>query len=371
LFGVGPGIDYQSAIDAFVDPAHAGGGGIDFLAAVAAILGDPRDQAWTHFQSLSAARQHLLIDRAFLEFLTEVAADYSSSGSPYYGKYGRAYDAIGTLFPAAYGYTDNGAPGSGANGAAARVMTGQLNIAQSILATGMGGDIDIIGPGGGITVGSTSRDILNPSQEGIQTLAGGSIRVFTDSSILLNQSRIMTLQGGDIDLFSANGDISAGVGPKTYVSSPPISDICDENGYCHVNPAGLVTGAGIGALVTLPSQDPAKSNVTLVAPHGTVDAGSAGIRVSGNLNIVAFQVVNSFNVQVQGASTGLPTQATANVGALTSANNAAGAVRANVAPAPARNEASDTPSLITVEVIGYGGGEGDGDNESRRRKTAQ
>jgi filamentous hemagglutinin family protein len=371
LFGVGPGIDYQSAIDAFVDPAHAGGGGIDFLAAVAAILGDRRDQAWTHFQSLSAARQHLLIDRAFLEFLTEVAADYSSSGSPYYGKYGRAYDAIGTLFPAAYGYTDNGAPGSGANGAAARVMTGQLNIAQSILATGMGGDIDIIGPGGGITVGSTSRDILNPSQEGIQTLAGGSIRVFTDSSILLNQSRIMTLQGGDIDLFSANGDISAGVGPKTYVSSPPISDICDENGYCHVNPAGLVTGAGIGALVTLPSQDPAKSNVTLVAPHGTVDAGSAGIRVSGNLNIVAFQVVNSFNVQVQGASTGLPTQATANVGALTSANNAAGAVRANVAPAPARNEASDTPSLITVEVIGYGGGEGEGDNESRRRKTAQ
>jgi hypothetical protein len=132
----------------------------------------------------------------------------------------------------------------------------------------------------------------------------------------------------------------------------------------------LVTGAGIGALVTLPGQDPSKSNVTLVAPHGTVDAGSAGIRVSGSLNIVAFQILNAFNIQVQGTTTGLPVQATTNIGALTSANNAAGAAQANVAPAHAATGANDTPSLITVEVIGYGGGDAESDDERKRRQQA-
>ncbi|MEI4573086.1 hypothetical protein WAC47_28665, partial [Klebsiella pneumoniae] len=81
-----------------------------------------------------------------------------------------------------------------------------------------GGDVNILGPGGGITVGHSSLDTLSPSQEGILTLGGGAIRAFADASILVNQSRIMTQQGGDIGLFTANGDISAGAGPKTYVS---------------------------------------------------------------------------------------------------------------------------------------------------------
>jgi hypothetical protein len=80
--------------------------------------------------------------------------------------------------------------------------------------TQLGGDINILGPGGGITVGTNSRDTLAPNQEGILTLGGGSIRAFTDGSIMVNQSRIMTEQGGDIGLFSANGDISAGSGRR-------------------------------------------------------------------------------------------------------------------------------------------------------------
>lgn len=363
-FGVGPGIDYAGAVSQFVDPLQAGSRGIDFLSIIAAILEKSREEAWAEFQTLPEDKQHLLVDRAFLDFLSQVAADYRNSSSPYLGQYSRAYDAIGTLFPASYGYTDNGT--GGGNSAAEQVFTGQLNIAQSVLETQMGGDINIIGPGGGITVGTTSRDLLNPNQEGILTLGGGTIRAFTDGSILLNQSRVMTLQGGDINLFTANGDISAGEGPKTYVSNPPVSSICDMNGYCRVNPTGLVTGAGIGALVTLPGQDPSKSNVTLVAPHGTVDAGAAGVRVSGNLNIVAVQVLNSFNLQVQGSTTGLSVQASPNVGALTAASNVAGATQASVASSQTRSGASDTASVIIVEVIGYGGSNS-GDEEQRRR----
>ena len=62
--------------------------------------------------------------------------------------------------------------------------------------------------------------------------------------------------------------------------------------------------AGIGALLSIPGQDPAKSNVVLTAPHGTVDAGAAGIRVAGNLNIVALQILNAFNIQLTGGAEG-------------------------------------------------------------------
>ena len=174
LFGVGPRINYQGAISQYVNPASAGTGGVNFLTDIASILGKSQSQAWTDFQKLSSTRQNLLLDRAFLDFLTQVGTDYSNASSPYYGQYARAYQAISTMFPAAYGYTNNSVSAGGANGAATRVTTGQLNIVQSVLATGMGGDINIIGPGGNITVGATSTDQLNPNQEGILTFAGGT-----------------------------------------------------------------------------------------------------------------------------------------------------------------------------------------------------
>jgi hypothetical protein len=110
-------------------------------------------------------------------------------------------------------------------------------------------------------------------------------------------------------------------------------------------------GAGIATLNPIPQVPP--GNVNLVAPEGTIDAGEAGIRVSGNVNLAAVQIINAANIQVQGTATGLPTVQGPPVAALTTANSAAGAVQATVRVPTAGN--NDRPSIIIVEVIGYGG----------------
>jgi len=133
--------------------------------------------------------------------------------------------------------------------------------------------------------------------------------------------------------------------------------------------SGLATGGGIGVLETMPGVPP--SDIDLIAPVGIVNAGDAGIRVSGNLNIAAAVVLNAANIQVQGNATGVPVVVAPNIGAITMANNTSGAATsaAQAAESQNSNAAQPPPSIFQVQVIGYG--MFDDDSQDKKKDESQ
>src|SRR5262249_8576665 len=103
-------------------------------------------QAWAIFETLPQYQQQAFIDTEFFAILTSVGADYNNASSPYHGQYERGYQAINTLFPASYGYTQNNLDG-GTNGANTLVSTGTFDMRGATVQTQEGGDVNILGPG--------------------------------------------------------------------------------------------------------------------------------------------------------------------------------------------------------------------------------
>jgi hypothetical protein len=203
--------------------------------------------------------------------------------------------------------------------------------------------------------------------EGILTLRGGSIDTFTDEDFLLNQSRLFTESGGDIAMWSSNGSLNAGQGPKTSADFPPVVVQIDEDLFSQVDSVGGVTGAGIAAFEPDPNATP--PDVFLIAPRGTVDAGSAGVRVAGNLFIAALSVSHASGFSVGGSTSGISSVAAVAVGAQTSAGSAsAAAAQAAESVASAARSGQNDASVITVDVLGYAGDENSEDGKKRKKK---
>jgi hypothetical protein len=162
---------------------------------------------------------------------------------------------------------------------------------------------------------------------------------------------VLTTFGGNIVIWTVNGNINAGQGSKTTIDYTPLQRVYDNYGNVFLSPTAPSSGAGIATLNPIPSV-PA-GNINLVAPLGTIDASAAGIRGSGNVNLAAAAVVNGANIQSQGSTTGVPTSTGPSVGSLTSAGSAAGAAAQSAESGTGQDQAAPLPSIWIVEILGY------------------
>lgn len=374
MFGTKFGIDYAAVAASYIDPANANSVKHNYVSDLRSFLsrigkpasdGDTDASVFAAFQALPADLQHVFIDQVFFAELKAVGIgqkDGTSSDTQ------RGYRMIETMFPARLGYTAN-VLGSGSNGASQLVKTGDMNLLHATVQTQLGGDISMFGPGGNIIVGSLAAEpnsALKLRDIGILTLGGGAINTFTDQSVLVNSSRVLTTQGGDILMWSSNGNLDAGRGSKTTLSAPALQVLYDQDDYQSIDLGGFVTGAGIGTLQA--SSQAAASQLYLLAPRGTIDFGTAGVRASGSAVFVAPVIANASNFQVQGSTTGIPTVSVPNIGALTAGSNTAGAA-AKSAETPTATGARRQGSIFIVEVIGYGGGDGQDDQATDKKES--
>jgi filamentous hemagglutinin family protein len=298
------------------------------------------DEAVALYGSMPLAQQRIFARQVFFAELREGGREYTDVDGPRRGSYLRGRNAIAAMFPG----KDNG-PGKDSG---KLLMYGGAGIH-----TDVGGDIQVLTPSGGQTYGIEGA--APPATAGLITRGSGNIQLYALDSILLGQSRVMTTFGGDILAWSAKGDINAGRGAKTTLVFTPPRREYDAFGNVTLSPDVPSTGAGIATLNPLPEVKP--GDVDLIAPLGTVDAGEAGIRVSGNVNIAALQVLNAANIQVKGESAGLPTVPTVNVAALTSASTAASTAAAAAQEVLQREREQvrqQQPSVFTVRVLGIG-----------------
>ncbi|SAI59289.1 Heme:hemopexin utilization protein A [Bordetella ansorpii] len=310
------------------------------------------------FLALPAEQQRIFVRQVFYAELLAGGREYNDAASPRLGSYLRGREAIAALFPE-----------SDAQGRTI-VRSGDLTMFQGTITnagirTIAGGDIQTLTPGGqtvigveGVTpaVGTNSVTGQPYPPVGLLTQGEGDIRMYSQGSVQLGLSRIMTTFGGGIQVWSAEGDINAGRGSKTSQVYTPPRLVYDDLGNVTLSPNVPSTGAGIATLNPIPEVPP--GDVDLIAPLGTIDAGEAGIRVSGNINIAALQVVNAANIQVQGESKGIPVAAVVNTGALTSASAAATSAATAAQDAVARSRAASQkalPSVISVQILGFGG----------------
>jgi filamentous hemagglutinin family protein len=347
LAGAGQaGEDTQAFISKYIDPAAQGIYGADLIAFVSqygASQNLTAEQAFTYFNDpskISKTLQNAFVNQVFFDELRLSGRSAISSGN-----YSGGYTAISTLFPT----------GS---------YAGDLSLFNSQIKTEVGGNINILSPGGGVDAGLANVNTGKlASQIGVVTVGGGDINAFVNNNFTVNQSRVFTIQGGNILMWSSYGNIDAGNGSKTATSTPPpLLVVNPKTGEFSVDATGSIVGSGIRVL--LGNANVVPGSVDLFAPTGTINAGDAGIGSAGNIFLGALQVIGANNINFGGTSAGVPVTAVAPVsvggmGNVQDANKAADQATQNL------NNASDLanlqaalanilPTFISVEVIGLG-----------------
>ena len=231
---------------------------------------------------------------------------------------------------------------------------GNISSFGSQFKTEQGGSIALFAPTGSVYAGLTtgSPTTRPPATQGVFTVRGGDIGSLVRDDLLVNKGRLFTLGGGDVTLVSQYGNIDAGRGAKTASSAPPPQISIDKDGKVKVDLSSSISGSGIATLMTHPGQTP--SNVYLIAPRGVVDAGDAGVRSTGSVEIAAVVVLNAANISAAGAISGASNAvAEPSLGSIAAPANAT--AKSDDAAAAINNATqSSANAALSVEVMGYG-----------------
>jgi hypothetical protein len=113
-----------------------------------------------------------------------------------------------------------------------------------------------------------------------------------------------------------------------------------------------------------------QGNVYLAAPSGAINAGDAGIVSAGDLTLAAVEVVNADNIDVGGASVGVPSGdsggLSVNLGGVSSVtNNNDSKDPTNQLPATTAGNGENAPvAIVTGEFLGIIEDEDKEDSES-------
>jgi hypothetical protein len=282
---IAPSSTYQAELVSYVEQL-TGNDGLSFA------------QAESQFADLTTSQRSALIDQVFFnELLLSGRAANSGSGVGFT----QGYEAIAALFP--------GSSTAQGGTAATNPYFGDLTLTSSQVYTYSGGNISILVPGGEIDVGLANPPAgiaaKSASQLGIVAEGTGDVDIYSQGDVNVNQSRVFTLGGGNILIWSNLGSIDAGNGSKSSLSVPPPVVLINANGTISLDFAGsLAAGSGIRTIQTEPDIPP--GNVDLDAPVGTVNAGDAGIGAAGNINIAAAHVIGVSNINFGGTATGVP-----------------------------------------------------------------
>jgi len=295
------------------------------------------DQAFAYFNTLSQSQQESFARQVFFSELRG-GGRYAVTSK----NYQTGFDAVATLFPSSD-------------------YKGDVNLYYSQIKTMRGGDINILTPGGGINAGLANPSATGPQKKanelGIVTVMGGDVNAFVNDDFMVNQSRVFTLRGdSDILLWSSWGSIDAGKGSKSVSATPPPLLVVDlATGTFNVDTSRSIVGSGIGLLLTQKNETP--GSIDLIAPHGEVNAGDAGIQSAGDIFIAAPIVIGADNISFAGVGAGVPVAAPAPVSVglnLQDASKAADEATQSIANVGSMNANDFKPTFLSVEVIGLG-----------------
>ena len=328
MAGLGQSPDYSALLGKIVDGDSGYQGKL--VSYVESING-ATDMSFADAQSyftgqLTTEQRRGFLNSVFFNELLLSGREANTAG----GNFKRGYAAIDTLFPNSRTDTNGGNSS----------YAGNLSLDFSQIYTLSGGNISLLVPGGSVNVGlavaPANLQAKAADQLGIVASGPGDINIYSKNDVDVNASRVFTLGGGNILIWSNEGSIDAGQGAKTSVSAPAPRVLVDPSGKVTLDFSGAVAGSGIRTIQVSPDVPP--GNVDLIAPVGTVNAGDAGIGASGNINIAAQHVLGLDNIQVGGQATGVPSSVS-DLGVTLSSAASAASSATNSATSSAEDEA--------------------------------